>query len=78
MILCSCTILTRDDIADAVSQMIGYNDQHEVVITPGKLFNHCDREVRCGHCAHLIDRQITDEVTRHGRCRRQCKKGRCV
>ena len=52
MIVCSCTMITSKEIAEAVSAL-RTNDPH-VVLTPGLIYRHLGKRPSCGGCLPLI------------------------
>jgi hypothetical protein len=52
MIVCSCTLITSKDIAEAIVGLRG-NDPL-VVITPALIYRHLGRRPSCGNCIPLI------------------------
>ena len=52
MIVCSCTMITSKDIADAVSAI--RTAQPFVVLTPGLIYRHLGKRPSCGNCLPLI------------------------
>ena len=54
MIVCSCTMITSKDIAEAVSAL-RTNDPH-VVLTPGLIYRQLGKRPSCGGCLPLITR----------------------
>jgi bacterioferritin-associated ferredoxin len=52
MIVCSCTLITSKDIAEAVVSLRS-NDPF-VVITPALIYRHLGKRPSCGNCLPLI------------------------
>jgi bacterioferritin-associated ferredoxin len=52
MIVCSCTLITSKDIAEAVASL-RTNDPF-VVLTPGLIYRHLGKRPSCGNCLPLI------------------------
>lgn len=52
MIVCSCTMITSKDIAEAVSAL--RTDDPFVVLTPGTIYRHLGKRPSCGSCLPLI------------------------
>ena len=52
MIVCSCTLITSKDIAEAVTSL-RTNDPF-VVLTPGLIYRHLGKRPSCGNCLPLI------------------------
>ena len=52
MIVCSCTMITAKDIAEAVSAL-RTADPFEV-LTPGTIYRHLGKRPSCGGCLPLI------------------------
>ena len=52
MIVCSCTMITSQDIAEAVSAL-RTKDPH-VVLTPGLIYRQLGKRPSCGSCLPLI------------------------
>ena len=52
MIVCSCSIITSKDIADAVAAL-RTNDPF-VVLTPGLIYRQLGKRPSCGSCLPLI------------------------
>ena len=55
MILCSCSVLTSDQIAAAVQAIVA--EDPLAVITPGRLFHRCGKKLNCARCASLVDQE---------------------
>jgi bacterioferritin-associated ferredoxin len=53
MIVCSCTLITSKDIAEAVVSLRS-NDPF-VVITPALIYRHLGKRPSCGNCLPLIN-----------------------
>lgn len=64
MIVCSCHVLSDDDVRDCVG---GSSDRPSV----GAIFRHMGREAICGRCA----RNISDIVDQHAAGSKHCKGG---
>jgi bacterioferritin-associated ferredoxin len=54
MIVCSCTLITSKDIAEAVTSL-RTNDPF-VVLTPGLIYRHLGKRPSCGNCFPLISK----------------------
>jgi len=52
MIVCSCTMITSKDIAEAVAAL-RTKDPH-VVLTPGSIYRQLGKRPSCGGCLPLI------------------------
>jgi bacterioferritin-associated ferredoxin len=52
MIVCSCTIITSKDIAEAVSAL--RTKDPFVVLTPGLIYRQLGKRPSCGGCLPLI------------------------
>ena len=52
MIVCSCTMITSEDIAEAVSALRSQDPL--VVLTPGLLYRQLGKRPSCGSCLPLI------------------------
>ncbi len=52
MIVCSCTMITSKDIAEAVSAL--RTGDPFVVLTPGTIYRHLGKRPSCGSCLPLI------------------------
>jgi len=52
MIVCSCSMITDRDIADAVSAL--RTADPFVVLTPGLIYRHLGKRPSCGSCLPLI------------------------
>ena len=52
MIVCSCTMITSEDIAEAVSALRSQDPL--VVLTPGLIYRHLGKRPSCGSCLPLI------------------------
>lgn len=52
MIICSCQIITSDDIERAVAWMRAADPQ--VMVTPGKVYRALGKKAVCGGCASLF------------------------
>ena len=52
MIVCSCTMITSKDIAEAVSALRAKDPF--VVLTPGLIYRHLGKRPSCGGCLPLI------------------------
>jgi bacterioferritin-associated ferredoxin len=52
MIVCSCTMSTSKDIAEAVSAL--RTADPFVVLTPGTIYRHLGKRPSCGSCLPLI------------------------
>jgi bacterioferritin-associated ferredoxin len=54
MIVCSCTLITSNDIAEAVASLRSHDPF--VVLTPGLIYRHLGKRPSCGNCLPLITR----------------------
>ena len=54
MIVCSCSIITDKDVAEAVSAL--RTADPFVVLTPGLIYRHLGKRPSCGECLPLITR----------------------
>jgi bacterioferritin-associated ferredoxin len=54
MIVCSCTMITSDDIAEAVSEL--RTEDPLVVLTPGLIYRRLGKRPSCGNCLPLISK----------------------
>jgi NAD(P)H-nitrite reductase large subunit len=52
MIVCSCTMITSQDIAEAVAAL--RTKDPLVVLTPGLIYRHLGKRPSCGSCLPLI------------------------
>jgi bacterioferritin-associated ferredoxin len=52
MIVCSCTMITAKDIAEAVSAL--RTTDPFVVLTPGTIYRYLGKRPSCGSCLPLI------------------------
>jgi bacterioferritin-associated ferredoxin len=52
MIVCSCTMITSDDIAEAVAAI--RTAQPFAVLTPGLIYRHLSKRPSCGNCLPLV------------------------
>jgi bacterioferritin-associated ferredoxin len=52
MIVCSCTMITSNDIAEAVSAL--RTGDPFVVLTPGTIYRYLGKRPSCGSCLPLI------------------------
>jgi bacterioferritin-associated ferredoxin len=52
MIVCSCTMITSDDIAEAVSAI--RTAQPFAVLTPGLIYRQLGKRPSCGNCLPLV------------------------
>ncbi len=52
MIVCSCTMITSQDIAEAVSAL--RTEDPLVVLTPGVIYRRLGKRPSCGNCLPLI------------------------
>jgi bacterioferritin-associated ferredoxin len=52
MIVCSCTLITSHDIAEAVSAL--RTEDPLVVLTPGLIYRRLGKRPSCGSCLPLI------------------------
>jgi bacterioferritin-associated ferredoxin len=71
MIVCSCNVLTDDDVRSALTRMVGPR-------TAGQVYGSLGCRAQCGCCARTI-RQIMDEalatVEAGGHCRSSEEQG---
>jgi bacterioferritin-associated ferredoxin len=56
MIVCSCTMITSQDIAEAVAAIRAADPF--VVLTPGLIYRHLGKRPSCGSCLALITQQM--------------------
>lgn len=54
MIVCSCNVITDQEIADAVAEL--RTSDPYVVLTPGLIFRTIGKRPSCGSCLPLITR----------------------
>jgi bacterioferritin-associated ferredoxin len=54
MIVCSCTMITSDDIAEAVAEL--RTEDPLVVLTPGLIYRRLGKRPSCGNCLPLISK----------------------
>jgi bacterioferritin-associated ferredoxin len=54
MIVCSCNMITSEDIADTVSAI--RTEDPMVVLTPGLIYRRLGKRPSCGNCLPLITR----------------------
>ncbi len=52
MIVCSCNLITSQDVADAVSAL--RTEDPLVVLTPGLIYRQLGKRPSCGSCLPLI------------------------
>ncbi len=52
MIVCSCSVITDKDVAEAVSAL--RTADPFVVLTPGLIYRHLGKRPSCGDCLPLI------------------------
>ena len=52
MIVCSCSVITDKDVAEAVSAL--RTADPFVVLTPGHIYRHLGKRPSCGECLPLI------------------------
>ena len=52
MIVCSCNMITAQDVADAISAL--RTDDPLVVLTPGLIYRQIGKRPSCGSCLPLI------------------------
>jgi bacterioferritin-associated ferredoxin len=52
MIVCSCTMITSDDIAEAVAEL--RTEDALVVLTPGLIYRRLGKRPSCGNCLPLV------------------------
>ena len=48
MIVCSCTLITSEDIAEAVAEL--RTEDPLVVLTPGLIYRRLGKRPSCGNC----------------------------
>ncbi len=56
MIVCSCSMITSDDIAEAVTSIRTADPL--VVLTPGLIYRHLGKRPSCGGCLPLITKMM--------------------
>ena len=54
MIVCSCNMITSEDIAEAVSSL--RTEDPFVVLTPGTIYRRLGKRPSCGNCLPLISK----------------------
>jgi bacterioferritin-associated ferredoxin len=54
MIVCSCNMITSEDIAETVSAI--RTEDPRVVLTPGLIYRRLGKRPSCGNCLPLITR----------------------
>ena len=54
MIVCSCSMITAKDVADAVASL--RTADPFVVLTPGLIYRHLGKRPSCGSCLPLISK----------------------
>jgi bacterioferritin-associated ferredoxin len=54
MIVCSCSMITAKDVADAVTSL--RTADPFVVLTPGLIYRHLGKRPSCGSCLPLISK----------------------
>ncbi|MEZ0279891.1 bacterioferritin-associated ferredoxin [Methyloceanibacter sp.] len=52
MIVCSCTMITSDEIAEAVTEL--RTEDPLVVLTPGLIYRRLGKRPSCGNCLPLV------------------------
>ena len=52
MIVCSCTLITSEDIAEAVAEI--RTEDPLVVLTPGLIYRRLGKRPSCGNCLPLV------------------------
>ena len=52
MIVCSCTLITSEDIAEAVAEL--RTEDPLVVLTPGLIYRRLGKRPSCGNCLPLV------------------------
>jgi bacterioferritin-associated ferredoxin len=52
MIVCSCTLITSNDVAEAVASL--RTEDPLVVLTPGLIYRRLGKRPSCGSCLPLI------------------------
>ena len=52
MIVCSCTLITSEDIAEAVAEL--RTEDPLVVLTPGLIYRRLGKRPSCGSCLPLV------------------------
>jgi hypothetical protein len=68
MIVCSCTVISDRDIEGALIEILSRSDA--VIPTPGVVYRHLSRRMRCCGCAPLAIStiySIVDRLEREGR-----------
>ena len=74
MIVCSCTMITSKDIAEAVSAL--RTKDPFVVLTPGLIYRQLGKRPSCGSCLPLIT-ELMVAYDEEGPSRpRRCRTGR--
>ncbi|MEO1491582.1 MAG: (2Fe-2S)-binding protein [Pseudomonadota bacterium] len=77
MIICSCAVISSDDIDRTVAWMKAADPQ--VVITPGKVYRALGKRAVCGGCAKLfvacVHKSTTSDVPAELRNLRTTMKG---
>ncbi len=73
MIVCSCTMITSKDIAEAVSAL--RTKDPLVVLTPGLIYRQLGKRPSCGSCLPLITKLMVP-MTRKARARPQAERTR--
>ena len=63
MIVCSCAVLTDDDIAGAIGRI--FERDPYAVITPGRVYHLLDKRMDCHGCRDTVDRVIEAAVRAH-------------
>jgi bacterioferritin-associated ferredoxin len=77
MIVCSCTMITSQDIAEAVSAL--RTEDPLVVLTPGVIYRRLGKRPSCGNCLPLIAKlmvaydEISEQAMIHRRVERRKK-----
>ena len=70
MIICSCTVITDHDIETALIEIL--NEPDALMPTPGVVFRHLQKKMKCCGCAPLtietIYAKMTDLIERGAVC----------
>ncbi|WP_287014259.1 (2Fe-2S)-binding protein [Actibacterium sp.] len=62
MIICSCTVMTRDQLSATVRALLAEDPQ--MIVTPGRAFHRLGLRMQCARCATLVNEKIAEEVRR--------------
>ncbi|WP_116133780.1 (2Fe-2S)-binding protein [Tropicimonas sp. IMCC34043] len=60
MIVCSCTRMTDQALADEVARIL--REDPQALITPGRVFHGLGERIQCGGCCRLIDMLIAADL----------------